>query len=160
MACGGITTIIDQWNCNCNAGVPAEQFPTHQPKQDITFYSYYLLCTYCTTLLYINVINVMYTNIMLCTIKPTYLMTVYCLRGAAPIGFLFVKKVMPVPPQPPALPQQCHPLHRTAASPPNATANNCGGGQLFPAIAGPRFLFMHAAILQFCAFLLFGTKDL
>ncbi len=33
-----------------------------------------------------NVINVMYIYIMLCTIKPTYLMTVYCLHGAAPIG--------------------------------------------------------------------------
>ncbi len=28
----------------------------------------------------------MYTYIMLHTIKPTYLMTVYCLRGAASIG--------------------------------------------------------------------------
>ncbi len=65
---------------------------------------------------------------MLRTIKPTYLMTVYCLRGTAPIGLLFVKKVMPVPPQPPTLPQQHQPLHHTAAPPPNATANNCGGG--------------------------------
>ncbi len=60
MAWGDITTIIDQWNCNCNVGVPAEQFPTHQPKQNKTSYSYYLLCTNCTTLMYINVINIMY----------------------------------------------------------------------------------------------------
>ncbi len=39
--------------------------------------------------MYINVINVTYTYIMLRTIKPTYLMSVYCLRGAAPIGLLF-----------------------------------------------------------------------
>jgi hypothetical protein len=38
------------------------------------------------TLMYINVINVMYTYIMLRNIKPTYLMTFYWLHGAAPIG--------------------------------------------------------------------------
>jgi hypothetical protein len=38
--------------------------------------------------MYINVIHVTYTYIMLRTIKPTYVMTVYCLRGAAPIGLL------------------------------------------------------------------------
>jgi hypothetical protein len=38
------------------------------------------------TLMYINVINVTYTYIMLHTIKSTYLMTVYCLHGAAPIS--------------------------------------------------------------------------
>ncbi len=89
MACRGITTIIDQWNCCCNAGVPTEKFPTHQQKQDKMSYSYYLLCTNCATLMYINAINVMYTYIMLHTIKPTYLMTVYCLRGAAPIGLSY-----------------------------------------------------------------------
>jgi hypothetical protein len=41
------------------------------------------------TLMYINVINVAYTYIILRTIKPTYLMTVYCLCGAAPIGLIF-----------------------------------------------------------------------
>jgi hypothetical protein len=56
------------------------------------------------TLMYINVINVMYTYIMytyimLCTIKPTYLMTVSCLRGAAPIGLL-VMKTLSVTPRP------------------------------------------------------------
>ena len=86
MACRGITTIIDQLNCNCNARAPAEQFPSHKPKQDKMSYLYYLLCTNHKTLTYINVINVTYTYIMVHTIKPTYLMTVYCLRGAAPIG--------------------------------------------------------------------------
>jgi hypothetical protein len=43
--------------------------------------------------MYIYVINVMYTYIMLRTIKPTYLMTVYCPRGAAPIGLLELKKL-------------------------------------------------------------------
>jgi hypothetical protein len=38
------------------------------------------------TLMYINVINVTYTYIMLCTINPTYLITVYILRGAALMG--------------------------------------------------------------------------
>jgi hypothetical protein len=71
---------------NCNAGVPTEQFPTHQLKQDKMSYSYYLLCTNCTTLMYIIVINVMYSYIMLNTIKPTYLMTDYCLHGTAPIS--------------------------------------------------------------------------
>ncbi len=100
------TTIIDQWNCNCNAGVPAERFPTHQPKQDNTSYLNYLLCTNCTTFMYINiitvtytyimlrtinVINVTHTYIMLRTIKPTYLMTVHCLRGAALIGLCLEK---------------------------------------------------------------------
>jgi hypothetical protein len=93
MTCVGITTIIDQRNCNCNAGVPTEQFPTtHQPKQDKTSYLYFLLCTNCTTLMHINVISVTYTYIMLCTIKPTYLVTVYCLRGAAPISLSYAKK--------------------------------------------------------------------
>ncbi len=36
--------------------------------------------------MYINVMNVMYTYIMLRTIKPTYLVTIYCLRGTAPIS--------------------------------------------------------------------------
>ncbi len=36
--------------------------------------------------MYINVINVTYSYIMIRTIKATYLMTVYCLRGAAPIN--------------------------------------------------------------------------
>jgi hypothetical protein len=41
--------------------------------------------------MYINVINVTYTYIMLRTIKPTYSMTVYCLRGTAPIGLYYSK---------------------------------------------------------------------
>ncbi len=41
--------------------------------------------------MHIIVIYVMYTYIMLRNIKPTYLMTVYCLCGAALIG-LFLKK--------------------------------------------------------------------
>ncbi len=48
--------------------------------------------------MYINVINVTYTYIILRTIKPTYLMTVYYLRGAAPIGLYVVKlKALPIP---------------------------------------------------------------
>ncbi len=86
MACRGITTIIDQWNCNCDAGSPHRAIPYTSAKQDKMSYSNYVLCTNCTTLMYINVINVTYTYIMLHTIKPTHLMTVYCLSGAAPIG--------------------------------------------------------------------------
>ncbi len=91
MACGGIITIIDQWNSNCNAGVLVEQFPTHQPKQDEMSYSYCLQCTNCTTLMYINVINVTYTYIMLCTIQSTYFMIVYCLM-AQPLSAYCNKK--------------------------------------------------------------------
>ncbi len=56
-------------------------------------YSYYLLCTNCTTLMYIDVINVMYTYIMLRTMKPTYLMTVYWLRSPYRLVSLEEKKL-------------------------------------------------------------------
>jgi hypothetical protein len=49
--------------------------------------------------MHINVINVTYTYIMLHTIKPTYLMTVYCLCGAAPNGLSF-EKITFFPPDP------------------------------------------------------------
>ncbi len=42
--------------------------------------------------MYINVINVMYTYIMVHTIKSTYLLAVYCLHGAAPIGLCEKKR--------------------------------------------------------------------
>jgi hypothetical protein len=40
----------------------------------------------------IDVINIIYTYIMLHNKKPTYLMTVYCLRGAASNGLSYLKQ--------------------------------------------------------------------
>jgi hypothetical protein len=69
----GITTIIDQWNCN--ARVLTKWFPTHHP----TRYDVLLISSF-----YVMTLHNQRNDCLLHLWG--YLMTAYCLRGAAPIG--------------------------------------------------------------------------